>query len=415
MITSTNQYNLNDEDKKISIAIMASFVILTIQYFILIVFDLLNSSNASTVQLLSKIIVGSLFLYSFPIVFKRGKIKIVMIYSISFFVFLFNILMFPENHMYIKELIIPFFFMGLPAFIYSMSIKDWDVLKQVMTKASTIVLIFGSALGILIFLDRATIGVYSMSLSYYMLLPAIMNLDELFDKLSFKSVVFTLLSLLIILALGSRGPILCVLVFIILKNLRPIVFDRKRLIAYFLLVGATLIIILNFKNILVSISTFLSNFGISSRSITLFLGEGIYVSGRDIIYKTVVEGIANSPFFGIGIGGDRYATGGSYVHNIFLEIIANFGIIIGGLFSLIIIIAIIRLLLVKNRKTYNMIIIWISLGFVHLMVSSSYLTDIRFWIFMGLAINALFDKHHKTDLKIKEKSLPASNSNISAK
>lgn len=388
------------EEKKISIAIMISFVVLTIQYFILIVFDLLNSSNAAALQSLSKIIVGSLFLYSFPIVFKRSKIKLFITYSVSIFAFLLSILMFSQNHMYIKELIIPFFFMGLPAFIYSMSIKDWDVLKQVMTKASTIVLIFGSVLGILIFLDKATIGVYSMSLSYYMLLPAIMNLDELFDKLSFKSVVFTSLSLLIILALGSRGPILCVLVFIILKNLRPKVFDRKRLIAYFVLVGTTLIIILNFKNILVLISTFLSRFGISSRSITLFLGEGIYVSGRDTIYKTVVEGIANSPFFGIGIGGDRYATEGSYVHNIFLEIIANFGVILGGFFSIILIIAIIKLLLVKDRKTYNMIIIWISLGFVHLMVSSSYLIDIRFWIFMGLALNALFAKEQRSDLKI---------------
>lgn len=31
-----------------------------------------------------------------------------------------------------------------------------------------------------------------------------------------------------------------------------------------------------------------------------------------------------------------------------------------------------------------MLVIWISLGFIHLTVSDSYLTDINFWILLGL-------------------------------
>jgi hypothetical protein len=37
----------------------------------------------------------------------------------------------------------------------------------------------------------------------------------------------------------------------------------------------------------------------------------------------------------------------------------------------------------------------LSLGFVHLMVSRSYLIDIKFWIFLGLIINLIKEKKYK--------------------
>lgn len=61
------------EDLKISIAIISSTVILTIQYFILISFNLMATANGSIIQLLSKTVVGIIFLYTLPTVFKRKK------------------------------------------------------------------------------------------------------------------------------------------------------------------------------------------------------------------------------------------------------------------------------------------------------------------------------------------------------
>jgi hypothetical protein len=43
-----------------------------------------------------------------------------------------------------------------------------------------------------------------------------------------------------------------------------------------------------------------------------------------------------------------------------------------------------------------MTIIWISLGFVHLMVSSSYIVDMKFWIMVGLLANSGIWKRKKT-------------------
>jgi len=44
-------------------------------------------------------------------------------------------------------------------------------------------------------------------------------------------------------------------------------------------------------------------------------------------------------------------------------------------------------LLTKDKEKYNMIIIWISFGFVSFMVSSSYSIDLKFWILIGLIVN----------------------------
>ena len=128
------------EDKKLSIALMSAFVILTIQYFVLISYKLLGTATSSKVQLLSKVLVGIMFLYALPVVFKRSKIKLINTYFIVLFVFILHYLVFPANRIYLKELVFPLFFMCLPAFIYSMSLNDYSIFKQVIEKASMIVL-----------------------------------------------------------------------------------------------------------------------------------------------------------------------------------------------------------------------------------------------------------------------------------
>ena len=97
--------------------------------------------------------------------------------------------------------------------------------------------------------------------------------------------------------------------------------------------------------------------------------------------------IYKKPITGIGIAGDRRILDGSYVHNFFIELIGNFGLIIGFIISIGIVLLIIRSLITKNNEKYELIILWVSLGFVHLIVSSSYLIDVKFWILFGLVLN----------------------------
>lgn len=377
------------DDKKISIAIMASFIVLTIQYFLLIYFHLIGTANGSRVQLLSKIIVGVLFLYALPAVLKRSMLPFIGIYFVAGLIFLYNYLFFPANHLYLKQLIFPFFGMCLPAFIYTLSLKDLGIFKEVMKKASYIVFIFGALLGLIIVSGNASAGAYSMALSYYMLLPAVLFIDSLIDKYSNKALLFALISIFVILALGSRGALLCIAVFIFLKMVRFIFQLSYSKVFYNLLAVVSLVFLsLNLDKLLTILYDILTKYDINSRSIKLFMGEEVHLSGREYIYENLIKAVMDNPFFGLGFGADRRIIGkdGGYAHNFFLELFVNFGIIVGGIASIIFLFLLIRSLFIKNLEKYHLIIIWISLGFVHLMVSSSYITDIKFWILMGLLL-----------------------------
>jgi O-Antigen ligase len=381
----------NIGDKRISVALMASFVILTVQFFILTYFNLTNSVTANFIQYASKIIVGLTYLYALPVVWRRSKKKFILTYFIASFIILLNYLLFPANIFYLNEYIIPICFISLPSFIYALSIYNFCILKKTMKSAAHIVFIFGTLVGILVFSGVISLEKYSMSLSYYMLLPTLIFLNELLEKFSLKKLLITFISIVMIIALGSRGAILCVFVFLILRFIK---FNINKsywsYIKYILTLGFIFLMLLYLDTFLMYLNNVLLEFGVYSRNIQTFFSERISLSGRDTLYKTVFGNILNSPLLGIGIAGDRQILNGSYVHNLFLEILANFGLVIGFFIIISIIIFILICLFLRDRKLYNIFILWLCIGFIHLWVSYSYLTDFRFWAFMGVMINILF-------------------------
>lgn len=397
-IANTNNVKLNQSaDKKISIALMASYAVLTVQYFILITFDLLGSSGGAMVQFLSKGLVGLFFLYALPVVIKKRFNLFLGVYFVVTFVFVLHFLFFPENRIYLREISFSFFFICIPAFVYSMCLADWNVLYKVMKKVSWIVFAFGMMTGIQIVLGGVTAGTYSMALSYYILLPAILFIDEFFDRFSLKALLGAFLSVLVILALGSRGAILCIAIFMILKMIRPKTKLRyKNILFNVAILVSTILVFLNLEPILVSLNDFLLKFDINSRSLMIFLNEDIHLSGREDIYQYVLGEMADHPLFGVGLGGDRVA-GLGYSHNLFLELGANFGVIIGGILSIILMILLLHACFLKDHRKSHMVMIWLCLGFVHLMVSGSYLTEMKFWILLGLVIHVLFLTSKRTE------------------
>ena len=109
------------------------------------------------------------------------------------------------------------------------------------------------------------------------------------------------------------------------------------------------------------------------------------MSGRDRLYEIVWKEVLTHPILGLGLAGDRPLIGG-YVHNFFIEIIAHFGFLLGSLLLVLFIVLMLRALMAKDLKRYEMLIVWMCLGFVPLQVSSSYLINMNFWILLGLIL-----------------------------
>ncbi|NMA67038.1 MAG: hypothetical protein GX957_12535 [Clostridiaceae bacterium] len=382
------------EESRISRALLAPFTVLTIQYFILVSFNL-STSTGSGVQYLSKSIVALFFFIAFPSVYKRNRRRIFVIYWFTALLFISHYIVFPSNRTFLLAISFDLFFMNIPVLLYSLALNDFILFGSALKRTADIVMFFGTLTAVFSLFGRTSIGIYSMSLSYYMLLPAIVNLDRLIDKFRVKTLIYFVTSSSVILSLGSRGALLCIAVFLVLKIIKT---DTKSTIQKSLgYIGflTTLVITVVFSNeIIIHIYNIFVRLGINSRTLRMLLQGNLHVSqSRDRIYQIVWEQVVKKPVLGIGLAGDRAVLEGIavYVHNIFLEIIANFGIIVGSIIILAIAGLLIRSFFIRDRKKYGLISILVSTGFVHLFLSNSYLIDIKFWLFLGVTLNLNFN------------------------
>lgn len=378
----------NKVDIKIANAIFMQFAILTIQYLFLYYFYPGEDSNGVIVKLLSKIIAGIIFLSALKEVIFRELKLIIIIYCSLIVIICFNIILFPKNLNEIKSFIFDVFFICLPCFIYSYSLDDYNAVNKVFINVGNVIFTVGFFISLLGITNIINIGTYSMPLSYYMLIPSLSYLKKFLSEFSIKYLSLFLLSVISILLIGSRGPILSIAIygmFYLLNNIRYKT-EPKKIALYVIFILVILIFIVFFKDILNIINDFLKSINIYSRTIDILLMDKIHLSGRENLYTEAFKLIKNHSILGIGIGGDRYYLK-MYVHNLFLEVILSFGVLIGSYISILLIGLSIKAIFFLKSEESNLILILFCLSVVPLMFSGSYLTDTWLWIFLGLTTN----------------------------
>lgn len=377
------------EDQLISYSVFSSFFILSIQYFVLINFSLLGTTIGARLQLVFKMIIFLFFLRSLPIVLKRRGKTVILTYLIAGFAYMWNFLFFSQNIVYLNDYFVNLLMICIPSFLYVYSLKDISVFKSIMIKSSYIVFITSGSLGIMVFLGNASIGMYSMTLSYYLLLPAIVFYNEYFNRNNIFNLLLSLVTFFLIIALGARGPLLSLFSFMVLKFIYN---NKKKKYLYYisrlLIISGVFFVGIFFKDIIQRVYDVLLILGIDSRTLYLLLQKNIHMSGREVIYSTLFHHIKLNPILGYGLTGDIFLLEGyGFAHNFFLEIIINFGVIIGSVIICLIFFLFYKALRSKIYLNVELAIIFFSLGWVHLFVSSSYLVDFKFWIFIGLILN----------------------------
>ena len=391
-------------DNHLSFALISSTLVLSAQYVILVAFNLLSTNIGSQVQIVSKIIVAVIYLSVLPIIFKRNLKLIVVLYIASLFIYLMNYLLYPLNRNILQTLFFPIFMVNIPSFIFAYNLRNYTVFNELVIKISKYLVLMGAIISILVVSGKSDIGIYSMSLSYYLLLPALVYLNSIFKKFKFSSLVLFLATILIIISFGSRGPIFAILVFFVLK-----LFKFQKQVTYqtilrqIIILSIALLIYLNIKSILLSVNNVLTYLNLSSRSITLFLNDGLNTSGRDVIYNDAFRSINKSPLFGYGLAGDRIAIGRiDYVHNIFLEIVLNFGLLLGIPLIIYFLLVFFKNIYFRNGEKSNVILLWFCLSFIPLLISNSFLIDMNFWILMGFCLSTTYSNKPNNSKKLNE-------------
>lgn len=384
---------LINKDKIISIAVLSTVLVLSLKYLLIKIYFVEDTYIIYMLSIISKLLVGVMYIIALPIVIKRDINKFVFLYLIIVIITTVSLLVYPNNRKYINDILFDILFINSLTYLYTVQIKDIKIFENVSVKFALYTFIINSILGILGFLKIIDLSIYSMTLGYSLLFSLLIYTREYLKHKNIRNLTVMIMSFAIIFIVGSRGPLLSFLIFIALYLL----INRRNISNYLFIFLSfiSLVVIASYRNILLLISSVIHMFGIESRTLYLLLqSEGTNLSGRDELYNIVLQKIFENPITGLGLAGDRLYLG-TYSHNIILELLSHFGLIIGIILFIYILLSIYNEFRVKDLEYKNFLLIWFCLGFVPLFVSGSYLEYIPFWIFMGILNSKRIHKYSK--------------------
>ena len=171
-----------------------------------------------------------------------------------------------------------------------------------------------------------------MSRAYFMLLNVLLVINYAFDRRTLIGIAISIVGMMLLLSMGTRGPIIIVLAFIACKIFQTSTSKGKGGI-----VVAVLLVLIWFVNspywdlALLYLQSVLGSLGMSTRVIDFAIqGETLtYYSERDEIAQLVISKIKERPIEGWGVYGEWQFVGWS-AHNMYLEILDHYGVILGG-------------------------------------------------------------------------------------
>lgn len=270
------------------------------------------------------------------------------------------------------------FVFGVPMYELFKKVNEIKVVLKKTEKAVFLITLL--MLGMIVIMGNQK-SEYNMTLGYALLYPTLFLLSNIKNNEK-KYTMPLLLDIILIVFYGSRGPLLCIGVFLVFYIIQIEKSIPKRVMISITSLCILVIVIFFHNEILIILGDFCERIGISARTIRILLeGKMLGDSGRGLLYKETWSFIKEKPILGWGIAGDIVCME-MYPHFIFLEILLDFGIFLGAIISGIIVLKIIRSL-IKCKNEKKEYILLLCCGFVPLLVSHSYLQAPLFWILLG--------------------------------
>lgn len=190
-----------------------------------------------------------------------------------------------------------------------------------------------------------------------------------------------------ILFIGSRGPFICVLAFILIQMLLSNQYSPQKKMVL-IAVGAIVLWILwiNFEEILAFVYQTSEELGFDSRSIRLLLeGEALtHDSGRNSLLEYYSYYIEKEPIWGYGLMG-KWIASESYPHNFVVEIILAFGYPFGLLILGCTFFVFYKGIRSADKYKTALAVLFVSYC-THLFVSGSFLKVWQFWLCIAICM-----------------------------
>lgn len=346
------------------------------------------------------IVIVTLIIASLPYLLKYLKLFDFVLYGAIVALYFSQAAIYMNNAPFLNQMSERFFLYCLP---YYGLYKCINVEKSFrMFRFMAIVSIIVDALQFLLLggankYDLASEGAHGMTMAYSLLPHVLIMLWTCFKQKTFFDIAITALGVLLLLSMGTRGPILCVFVFVIGYCFMFGEFKKPRRtkISVFILGGVCYLLL---EPLLFVVTLIISKFGMSSRVVSMMLNNSLNDSnGRDAIQEIVLDYVNSGPFWGYGLAGDRVMlsgiwSDGGFSHNLVVEMMASFGRIPGLVICVMIALYIIYVI----RHSYNRInsiFFWMLVSIcVSELVSGSFLQDPVLYMMFGFGANILSTK-----------------------
>lgn len=368
MKNQTIQQNSIKGDILISFAVFIQPALILLQTILIAVFHM--DPDATTVYRVA--LTATPMIVAIFVAMYRKLIVFVIGYGVALLIMILHSLIFPANALFILEQGTRFFLpVVLPSLLCLLCVNNYEVMKHILYDVSwlstLLVLIY-----VVAFLRRIVFfSNYNMSFSFACLLPMV-SLYMNRKPLDMVAVVIMFLS---VLAIGSRGAALYFLLFVVVD-----VFQNKSKWKWLVL---SLLAIFLFS--IPFLGDVFENLGISSRTLNMYYdGELANDTGRVDIQRYYWNKLLESPIFGLGVWGDRTLDSVAYCHNVLIEICLNFGLLIGPIIILVLLVKLIKIYKKSSNDSRNQLLGYFCALILPLMTSGSYLISNEFTLFVGL-------------------------------
>ena len=288
--------------------------------------------------------------------------------------------------------------MAFPYYIVARSLKDYSLLERALYSASY-------AINVLVFLSmwhRVELnGGYSMGAAYAALPGAVIAFRMLLRQFSFLAVLNAGISFFALGFCGTRGPIVCYVLFCIYE----MTFNRgkaenraiQKIMAVCMILGALLAGACMMKGLPAPME---------SRRLVRKIEQGTFwvEPTRARLRQAALEVLQESPLAGVGLIEDRlqiYYRGGFalekptegyvgyYSHFVFLDWMLEYGFFVGTLISLAALCAVYKIFFMSQGSDKSCLEIFFFSGCVPLLFSGIWHEERLFYIVLGMLVSVM--------------------------
>jgi O-antigen ligase len=284
-----------------------------------------------------------------------------------------------------NEIALPTLMFWIPVGLYVCSVRNMEVLYHIMVKTSFVIL----GLLLFCFLYRDNVEMYgeeaqsyNMFFGYSMAFVSLFHINEYYRVRKLYLLLLFIAEVLLIFLYANRGALLSIVFFIFVK----LVLDQQKVGAKFfwtICLGIASIVIINESSLIAeSAINFFSSYNIESRTLQKIASDAFTESNtRDELRGIALEMVSERPLIGWGVGGEcntiglkmGMPTGASHAyspHNGIIQLWLYFGVLIGSVVNLILILPIFRMNKIKNKYQHSLVLICCSAYFVTTLWSS---------------------------------------------